>query len=254
MSFSIRSPFLRVSLAAMAIAVCVVGRAQITTSLVWDATLKKYDAKAGETQAIFFFSVTNVSKEAVTFGKISTSCGCVSVALPKTPWTMAPGETGKVQVTVDLHAKWGTLRKAAFFDTSAGPSVLNLELNIPKPERMVMAEQARERNQEQAKADRQAVFRGDCARCHLEPAKGKRGEELYDVACAICHDTAHRATMVPDLRALKHPTDKAFWRQWVTEGKAGTLMPAFAQKEGGPLSAEQVDSLVEYLDGRKVGK
>jgi mono/diheme cytochrome c family protein len=33
----------------------------------------------------------------------------------------------------------------------------------------------------------------------------------------------------------------------VTEGKAGSLMPAFAQEHGGPLNKEQIASLINYL-------
>jgi hypothetical protein len=52
---------------------------------------------------------------------------------------------------------------------------------------------------------------------------------------------------VPDLRALKHPTDADFWRQWITYGRAGSMMPAFAAAEGGPLSPKQIDALVEFM-------
>jgi hypothetical protein len=31
------------------------------------------------------------------------------------------------------------------------------------------------------------------------------------------------------------------------EGKEGTLMPGFGQRQGGPLTEEQVNSLVEFL-------
>jgi hypothetical protein len=59
--------------------------------------------------------------------------------------------------------------------------------------------------------------------------------------------------MVPDLHALKHPTDAALWRKWITSGKGiipaqvGSMMPAFSQAEGGPLTEEQISSLVDYL-------
>jgi mono/diheme cytochrome c family protein len=91
------------------------------------------------------------------------------------------------------------------------------------------------------------VFRGDCARCHVTPTVGKKGGELYTTACAICHEAPHRATMVPDLRAIKTPTGKEFWTQWISNGKPGSLMPAFASALGGPLNDEQIQSLAELL-------
>lgn len=105
----------------------------------------------------------------------------------------------------------------------------------------------RERNLLLAKADRQAVFKGECAKCHAEPALGKTGRELYVAMCGICHDDGHRASVVPDLRALKFMPDAQYWRTWITLGKSGTMMPGFAQAEGGPLTAAQIHSLVIYL-------
>ena len=54
--------------------------------------------------------------------------------------------------------------------------------------------------------------------------------------------------MVPDLHNLKDPTSEEFWRTWITSGKAGTLMPAFATSQGGPLNDMQIASLAVYLN------
>lgn len=56
--------------------------------------------------------------------------------------------------------------------------------------------------------------------------------------------------MVPDLGALKNPTDKAYWDHSVRLGKPGTFMPAFSNPFGGPLTEEEIASLVAYLVGR----
>ena len=98
-----------------------------------------------------------------------------------------------------------------------------------------------------AMADRQAVFKNDCASCHVAPAVGKKGEQLFAAACSICHEAPHRATMVPDLHALKFTPTKDYWHNWISNGKPGSLMPAFAQAQGGPLTDEQIESLAEYL-------
>ena len=88
--------------------------------------------------------------------------------------------------------------------------------------------------------------------CHAETAKDsaghdKLGQDLYSAVCGICHEAAHRATFVPDLHHLKEPTSAEFWRNWINNGKPGTLMPAFAKSEGGILSDEQIDSLTQHL-------
>ena len=53
--------------------------------------------------------------------------------------------------------------------------------------------------------------------------------------------------MVPDLRNLNHPTDADHWRRWITYGRAGSMMPAFAEAEAGPLNPQQVDAVVAFM-------
>ena len=53
--------------------------------------------------------------------------------------------------------------------------------------------------------------------------------------------------MVPDLHNLKVSTGGDFWRTWISQGKAGSLMPAFSSAQGGPLSDLQIASLTSYL-------
>ena len=101
--------------------------------------------------------------------------------------------------------------------------------------------------QQLASVDHQAVFKKDCVKCHLVPAFGKTGEQLFHTSCGICHESVHRATMVPDLSALNSEFDTNYCRICVTYGKAGTLMPGFAATEGGPLDSAQIDSLMEFL-------
>jgi mono/diheme cytochrome c family protein len=47
---------------------------------------------------------------------------------------------------------------------------------------------------------------------------------------------------------LTAPTSHEFWRTWITYGKPGSLMPAFATSQGGPLTDMQIASLASYLD------
>jgi len=98
-----------------------------------------------------------------------------------------------------------------------------------------------------AKVDRQAVFKGDCAGCHERNVQGSYGKALYDSACAICQEARPRASMIPDLHHLTMPTNMEFWRTWIASGKPGTLMPAFAASQAGPLTDAQIVSLAVYL-------
>jgi mono/diheme cytochrome c family protein len=228
--------------------------AQDPNALKWSAESIDYNAKPGEQSAPFTFIVTNVSDTEVSINSLRTSCGCTVAQLPTTPYKLAPGSNVPINVTMDLRGKSGSVTKTVSVDSSAGFKSLLVKVNMPsEPAPATTATPAaspamdRAKNIQNALADRQAVFKGDCASCHVEKGKGKMGQELYAASCGICHDAEHRAAMVPDLKVPRTQRDLAFWQKWIMEGKPGTMMPAFAQIHGGPLTQEQIDSLTVYL-------
>ncbi|MBI2948783.1 MAG: c-type cytochrome [Verrucomicrobia bacterium] len=217
-------------------------------ALVWDATSKFYDAKRGQTNTVFVFHLTNTSHwKDVEINGVSTTCGCTLVKRPASPWILPPGGADKMEIQVDLRGKQGLLSKMTRVVTSSGVFEVAINVYIPDP---TPEERQRMFGILVAQADRQAVFQGDCAKCHVQPAVGKKGAELYKAACSICHEAKHRAEMVPDLAAVKTPTDRSYWETWVRNGKPGTLMPAFSKAAEGPLDEEQIRSLAEYLSER----
>ena len=214
--------------------------------LAFDSLSQEYTTKPGEIEAKFNFYVTNVSSGEVTINNVQTSCGC-TVAQLTYPWKLAAGTKGVIPLTMSLAGKSGTIIKSATVLTDKGPKMLTVKANITPPSTNPLTMGAdREKNRLIAAADRQAVFKGDCAKCHVEKSIGKMGKELYTAACGICHDDGHRAPMVTDLRT-KLPGTAEYWKFSIVHGKPGTLMPAFGQTEGGPLSDAQIASLVEYL-------
>ena len=238
--------FMRVALTLLVVGLCGSGQAQQPSNaspLAWEAMHKQVVARFGQTNVLVSFAVTNVSAAPVVIRDVALSCGCSVATMPAKPWTLKPGEHGQVTVTTDVRGKRGSLVKTAIVYASSGTRVLTYQVDIQEP----ATPEERARNQSLGKIDRQAVFRGECAKCHAEPTKGKTGKELFTTACGICHEAEHRASMVPDLRALQKPTSREYWQQWIAHGKADTLMPGFGQKQGGPLTEGQVRSLVEFL-------
>jgi mono/diheme cytochrome c family protein len=241
--------------------------------LAWDAISKSTDAAADQATAQFDFNFTNIATTAditlvtnitasttninvitthrpcnVTILSVHPSCGCTTAQLPPTPWTIAPGTNGQIRLTVNLQGRSGTLLKTVNVSTDKGSKTLMLRINILPPVVPKMTEAERARGIAAAKIDRQAVFHGDCAKCHANNIQGKYGKLLYDSACAICHEAEQRASVVPDLHNLKVPTNDEYWRTWIAHGKPGSLMPAFATSEGGPLADIQIASLAGYLN------
>ncbi len=215
--------------------------------LAWDNETQEASVKSGAAQATMSFSVTNVSSAPVTVTAVRTSCGCTVPKLPPMPWTLDPGASGQIEVTMNLAGKTGTVIKTVTVTTDQGFKTLYVRTNIEQPPAGVMGQTDRMRNLQIATANRQAVFQGECATCHATPALNKMGAELFNTACGVCHEAEHRASMVPDLKNLNKETNADYWRTWITSSMDGKLMPAFAIEHGGILNAMQIDSLVEHL-------
>ena len=157
---------------------------------------------------------------------------------------------------MSITGKFGTVTKSVLIQTNCGNSTLLVTSEVTTatddvfveglPNGAAMSSGLRGKNISLAKADRQAVFKGTCAECHTRYAEERFGYDLYLGACAICHDAEHRASMVPDLH-MAGPQDAAYWREHITDGIEGTLMPAFATENRGILSDEQIESLVKFL-------
>lgn len=220
-----------------------------TNIIAWDSLDKAVTSTYGDAFAKFSFCLTNVSPEPVTIVEVHTSCGCTTAQLPPMPWKLDPGSNGVINVNLNLAGKGGTVIKTVSVASDKGTKHLLVRTTIlPLPTTTGMAPGSREQNMMLARADHQAVFKGDCASCHAEPAKGLAGKELYAAVCGICHEATHRASSVPDLHVAKQERNTEFWRNWITNGKVGSMMPGFALPAGGILTDEQITSLVEYLE------
>jgi cytochrome c553 len=229
--------------------------AVVPMALVWTPPSQYYTATNGTIGAKFTFKVKNASKSEYVIDDIKTSCDCTTAGIPSKPWRLAPGETSQLEAIVDLRDRIRgvtssdiVLKDIYVFSTNM-TNTLTITITIPAglTNTMTQPEMDRIWGQQLTLVDRRAIFQNACANCHLVPAYGKYGENLYHATCGICHDDAHRAPMVPDLRGLKTEIDTNYWRNWITHGKTNTLMPAFLNAEGGPLEAAQVDSLVAYM-------
>jgi mono/diheme cytochrome c family protein len=213
--------------------------------LVWDSLLKETSPAPGQASAEFVFHVTNPADSEVVINNVQTSCGCTVAKTPPRPWHLAAHTNDSMTISVNVAGRSGTYSKTiTVWATGYQNQVLTVTIHMPDS-----SEATRARNMQMAITDRQAVFKGDCAACH-NPKPGLMSKELFIAACEICHDPPGgqpRATMVPNLRALNHPTDYDFWKALITIGKPGTFMPAFGTVAGGPLTDEQIDSLAKTL-------
>jgi hypothetical protein len=101
-------------------------------ALVWDAEVKEYDARSGETNVLFIFNVTNTGPTEVVINELRTSCGCVVATLPEYPWRLAPGTNGQVQVIADLRGQRGLVHKVIYVHIADhGIQSLTIKVHIP---------------------------------------------------------------------------------------------------------------------------
>jgi mono/diheme cytochrome c family protein len=213
--------------------------------LKWNADALEARLKTGEFTAEFHFFVRNVSDRSIVIRAINPSCGCTAVTGTDLPITLNAHDETKIPVMMDVTGKSGSITKTLLVATDEGSKTLFVTSHIAP---LQDDDLRRMNNQGVARANRQAVLHGSCAACHVQPAEGKLGMELFQTACSICHVAERRAEFVPDLNPLRGDRrDAIYWRTHIREGRKDTLMPAFSAEEGGFLSDAQIESLVQFL-------
>lgn len=229
------------------------GRFVKDTLLEYDATHKDIHPDSRSEKVELFFEIANPTLEPITITTIMPSCGCTAAKSPELPWTLNPGKADLLHLTVDLMGKSGVISKSVTVLSTAGRKSLSFKLHIPEltghKEKKSRSMAIRMSNIDKARRNRQVVFQGHCRSCHFNPSEGKEGEELFQSACGICHDTLNRASMVPDLEKKPEGITRnhAYWKEWIAIGKEKTLMPGFHEDHGGPLSTQRIEKLAAFL-------
>jgi mono/diheme cytochrome c family protein len=87
---------------------------------------------------------------------------------------------------------------------------------------------------------------------YVAPHKEMSFNVLFHQNCAGCHGKIGTLGPAPPLldKLFLAIIPEAELRRVVSEGRAGTLMPAFAEGKGGPLTADQINVLVETMKPR----
>lgn len=101
-------------------------------------------------------------------------------------------------------------------------------------------------------AARQPIDRPDEIPPPPAPAVVSAGEALYDQYCKLCHGDDGKGYAADNANALANPDFLAsvsdeFLRLAIWRGRPGTSMAAYNKSYGGPLTSEQVESIIGYL-------
>lgn len=147
-----------------------------------------------------------------------------------------PGEQGRIDAVVKTKGKKGRIRKTvAVFsnDPDRQTVTLSLVMNVIDPYHT-------------QKFGAKAIFSSPCAECHVDRGKGKTGAALFNADCLICHRTGKPGKPFSDLKGMTQDDI----RSATMSGIPGTIMPGFSWKEGGPLTSDDIDSIVRYIKRR----
>jgi len=216
--------------------------------LAWNGLTEETNVVVTDGQAHFPFSVTNIFSRNITIQGIQTSCGCTTAQSPALPWVIPAGTNGQFTLTVRMVGKAREQSASALIDTDQGFKVVCVNLHIQPPAVSYRSPAELSHDNQLARADRQAIFHGECVTCHVNPGVGKNDKELYYAVCAVCHEGQNHLTALPDLFAIKTPANVVFWLNGIAQGKPGTFMPAFSSNAGGPLSEMQIAGLARFLN------
>ena len=190
----------------------------------------EYDLGTLEEGRLLSFDIPlkNIAAKPLKIISLEPSCGCVNAVVIN--GSIGRGDTGIIRATINTTGKIGKIAKTieVMTDISPTPFVLKLRGSVKHSGNGVL--------------DAGAIFRGDCRRCHVGmDIKSKQGEMLYNAVCFMCHK---------DYSTHKH-LSKGLLEKSISDGITNTSMPGFAETKGGPLSSEQISSLVNFLKNKK---
>lgn len=108
------------------------GDSMLPNILNWDAVSKVEQVKADEGKASFTFYFTNVSASPVIIFDTSTTCDCTVADLQSKPWTIPSRGKGKIDASIDVAGKTGSVTNSIVVFTSQGNRRLKVQADIVK--------------------------------------------------------------------------------------------------------------------------
>jgi hypothetical protein len=173
-----------------------------------------------------------------------TSCGCTAAVLDGE--SVPPGGSGVLTVAFEAAGLRGSIRKSIAV-ASNDPSTPRLLLTVTAD---ILEEKVVREEGSHPPIAGQSILVGECATCHAKPAGRKTGEDLYAAVCAMCHGPAGEGRSTgPALGTAEYlaaHSDREIGTA-IAYGTANPRMPGFIDLMGGPLSQDQIDSLVEFV-------
>jgi len=93
------------------------------------------------------------------------------------------------------------------------------------------------------------TFLGVATAAAQEGGDPERGAKLYLENCAMCHGEDAQGRVGARLQAFAGIRPDAAMAQIIAEGISGSVMPAWSQEKGGPLTASDIEDITAYILG-----
>jgi mono/diheme cytochrome c family protein len=184
------------------------------------------------------FAVKNLTTETLHL-RASASCGCTTPKLEKSE--LQPDEFTNLDVEIDTSMKQDSVTKTVTIhtdDSHESRTDVKLSMLVTDPHAGMASEGGSKIFTDQK-----------CAACHVTRGEGKFGRDLYNADCAMCHGPKAEGAVGPPLFGPYQKKEYAQIMQNIVEKGSAThrSMPGFLDTSGGPLTQEQVQSVLDYL-------
>ena len=146
---------------------------------------------------------------------------------------LKPGEKGKIRVSVNVQGKSGVVFKSIRVYTN-DPNINVTSLTVT----MIVKDKLHIK-----KHEAKAIFFGECKNCHVDRGTGKTGIELFISDCIMCHESGKSAMSIKEMQNKP----KEYLIRSIEDGVIKTSMPGWHIKNNGPLTAEEIRSLVSAI-------
>jgi len=177
----------------------------------------------------------NNGREMIEILSVETTCGCTVAEIEKKE--IAPGEEIRLDVTIETLGKRGEMEKKITLKTREENYVIKVKGFVRK-----------EVGAHSTGFLQKKIFNEPCASCHSND-EGKMSKELFAAVCSFCHGPNGSGGTAPSLNRLSFlsSVDDNVLYEVIANGREESGMPAFLDQYGGPLTREQVISLLPYL-------
>lgn len=189
------------------------------------------------------FTIFNHGAAPLRISEAKSECGCTTTGFKGC--VLKPGSSTPLNIIVDTTLKQGSITKdmLVYSDDPERPVA-----------RLFISMNVKDEHGKLTKAERTKIFTSErCTSCHVDEGVGQFGKELFEADCAMCHRRQESGILSGPVvednsAAMRNAKYIEHVRKVISEGsRSNASMPGFLAENGGPLSKEQIDSLVDYL-------